>query len=77
MLVLNPDIVDTSGMELSVMETVHTMSLHSIQLRFMKMSRNHGTSEHVKTRHPLETPMVEHCDKVADSHNWPTLRHLM
>jgi len=38
MLILNPDIVDTSSMELSAMETAHTTSFDSIRLRFTKMS---------------------------------------
>jgi hypothetical protein len=59
MLVLNPDIVDASSMELSAMETAHTTCFDSIRLRFMKMSGNHSTSEHVRTRYLSETPMVE------------------
>jgi len=58
LLVLNSDIVDTSSMELSVMETAHTTSFDSIRFCFTKMSWNHGTSEHVRTRYLLETPMV-------------------
>jgi hypothetical protein len=42
-LVLDPDVIYSSSMEPSSMETAYTACLHGIGLCLMKMSRNHST----------------------------------
>ena len=44
MLVLNPNIIDSSGMEPLSMEMAYAACLHTIRLHLMNMSQNHSTS---------------------------------
>lgn len=50
-LVLNPDIVDSSSMEFSWMKMAYQACLDNIKLGLMKMIQNHGTSSSIVYKH--------------------------